>query len=360
MNLSESKLDKKHFFLFLIAISVFIVLISVLTSSFEKLENGYIKDLISGINSPFFGLAIGVLVTAIVHSSSLITSTIVVLVASQNLSIEDATYMILGANIGTTITSTLLAFGHIANKKEYRRAVAAGTMHDFFNILTVMILFPLEYFFKILSKPAVYITKNFHSSNKFSFFDYTDFISNPILNFLTKTCGLSYLFCIAISFLGLFITIKVISTISKNIFNLKSRTEIFKNDANAFGWGMILTMLLRSSSVTTSIIVPFVATKKIKLDRAFPFVMGANLGTTNTALIVGFASGNPSGLAIALIHFLFNLIGILIFLPILNVRKIPLLLAKKIGLWSYQNRFFAIAYLLLIFFILPLLCYAIF
>ena len=75
--------------------------------------------------------------------------------------LQSAVPIIMGANIGTTITSTIVSLGFISKKKEFRRAVAAGTYHDFFNILTAAILFPLEYYYGFLSSISVWIADLF-------------------------------------------------------------------------------------------------------------------------------------------------------------------------------------------------------
>jgi Na+/phosphate symporter len=62
--------------------------------------------------------------------------------------------MIMGANIGTTITSTIVSLGHIIDKKAFRKAFSVAILHDFFNILVTLILFPLEYYFGLLSSLA--------------------------------------------------------------------------------------------------------------------------------------------------------------------------------------------------------------
>src|SRR5258708_14521607 len=67
----------------------------------------------------------------------------------------------MGANIGTTITSTIVSLSFINHKKEFRRAVAAGTYHGFFKIITALILFPLEFNFHFLSDLAQFIATNF-------------------------------------------------------------------------------------------------------------------------------------------------------------------------------------------------------
>jgi sodium-dependent phosphate cotransporter len=131
---------------------------------------------------------------------------------------------------------------------------------------------------------------------------------------------------------------------------------LFGNRWKALGWGFGTTALVQSSSVTTSLVVPLVATGKVSLEKVFPFIIGANVGTTSTALITAWVAAdlNPqAGLAIALTHLLFNLYGTLIFFPIPKVRDWPVKLASALGAATYRNRLVGILYVVVVFFLLP-------
>jgi sodium-dependent phosphate cotransporter len=134
----------------LAALLVFLFSLDLMIASLQQLGKVATETILLATSNPFTGLFIGLLVTAIIQSSSATTSMVVALVASGSISLQAAIPIIMGANIGTTITSTIVSLGFITKKKEFRRAVAAGTYHDFFNILTTVILFPLEYYFGFL------------------------------------------------------------------------------------------------------------------------------------------------------------------------------------------------------------------
>src|SRR5882724_3571681 len=146
---------------FLIGLLVFLFSLDLMISSILQLGSTFTDAILLATSNPFTGLFIGLLATAIIQSSSATTSITVALVASGSLSLQSAVPIIMGANIGTTITSTIISLSFINHKKEFRRAVSAGTYHDFFNILTALILFPLEYNFHILSGLAQYIATDF-------------------------------------------------------------------------------------------------------------------------------------------------------------------------------------------------------
>ena len=113
--------------------------------------------LLEATRSPFVGLFIGILATTIVQSSSTTTSLIVGLVAAGALDVTGAIFMVMGANVGTTVTAKIVSLGHITRKSEFRRAFAASSVHDTFNLITVAIMLPLEYSFQILEKiPTIF------------------------------------------------------------------------------------------------------------------------------------------------------------------------------------------------------------
>lgn len=99
-------------------------------------------------------------------------------------------------------------------------------------------------------------------------------------------------------------------------------------------------------------IVPLVATGKISLRKAFPFLMGANIGTTVTALIASI-SQTEAALAVALCHLLFNLFGVLILFPISAIRNIPIWMSETLGHYAGKRRLIGIAYIIITFFLIP-------
>jgi solute carrier family 34 (sodium-dependent phosphate cotransporter) len=117
--------------------------------------------------------------------------------------------------------------------------------------------------------------------------------------------------------------------------------------------GTVLTAFVQSSSITTSLLVPMVAAGILSLEVAFPIVIGANIGTTGTAILASFATGNPSAIVIAFVHLLFNLIGVLILYPIRPFRRVPIALARALGDLAYEKRHYAIIYVFGVFFLTP-------
>src|SRR5690606_28521203 len=92
--------------------------------------------------------------------------------------------------------------------------------------------------------------------------------------------------------------------------------------------GLLVTMAVQSSSITTSLLVPLAASGVLSLANAYPVTLGANIGTTVTALLASLATNRPEALTIALVHTLFNVAGVLLFYPVPAMRRIPVALAS--------------------------------
>jgi len=342
-----------------IAFTIFLFLLAIdfIGYSFRLLNKDIADSIINLTANPFISLFIGLLITAIIQSSSTSTSMIVAIVASGSIEFSDAIPMIMGANIGTTLTSTLVSLSFITNREEFRKAIGAGVVHDFFNILVVAILFPLEYNYGVLTHlssaasnfilGADYVAQN----TEFKYFLFT----KPIVLFIGDLIPYPVALAIA-SFVMLAIAVKFLSKTLYNSITGGSREFLqryfFGSPYRSFFWGVVFTAGVQSSSVTTSVIVPFVATRKISLKQSFTFILGANIGTTITALIAALFK-SEAAVSIALVHLFFNLIGVLIFLPFPIIRNIPVRMAKSFGRLAMKFRIAGFVYIILTFFLIP-------
>lgn len=350
----------KRVFYLLIILFVFLVSLKLMGGAFKLFGKEIAHDIINVTANPFVSLFIGMLATAIIQSSSTTTTMIVTMVAAGSLTVEGAVPLIMGANIGTSVTSSILAFGHIGKKKEYRKAVAAATVHDFFNILVVLVLFPMEYFFGFLSGMATGLSAIFYSADNSSVevFSIMGVTVKPVAKGIMSLLGKNGLLVLLAACTLLFFSLRGLTSILKKFVIGKAEKNlnkvVFQNPFAALGWGAGLTVLVQSSSVTTSLVVPLVASNKVSLRKAFPFLMGANIGTTVTAIIAAMAAGEAA-LTIAFAHLLFNVLGTVIFFPVRSIRDIPLRLARGLGKLSLKNRSFGILYVVITFFVVPFL-----
>lgn len=343
-----------------VGILLFLFSINLLGTAFTKIGQSTADTVLQATDNPFISLFIGLLITAIIQSSSTSTSMIVAVVASGSLSLSNAIPMVMGANIGTTLTSTLVSLGYLTQNKEFNRAIAAGSLHDFFNILVTCILFPLEYFYGFLTFLSSKFTHILITSSLVDFLPELPleiFSMQPLSNFLVNKIPGSWILII-ISFFLLYLSINILSRVIYNLLIGGSRDMfnafIFDKPYKSFGWGILLTAAVQSSSVTTSLTVPLVATGNVSLKRVLPFILGANLGTTITALIASLLK-SEAAISLALAHLMFNAIGVLIFLPIPWMRKIPFYLSRLLGNFTMKYKVIGFLYIIVTFFLIPFL-----
>jgi len=346
---------------------LFLTGVELLSGGFKTMGKGFVDGLFEGVSNPIGGLFVGLLATVLVQSSSVSTSVIVGLVASGVVSSGDAVPMIMGANLGTTVTNTLASLGHVRRDLEFRRAFAAATVHDFFNILAVAVFLPIELATGYLSDTAGWITERVVGSSGSSF-------KSPLKAAVKKPAGmvkdlLADLGAHGNSKGGLMIVIGLLfiflalAYITRNMRLLVAdRVEAAINRALGAGSGIVaillgavITISVQSSSITTSVLVPLAASGVLTLENIYPVTLGANVGTTVTALLASLATGNPAAVTVAVVHTLFNLSGILVFYPLQALRRIPIRLATGLSHVAAERRSTAIAYAVGMFIVVPLL-----
>lgn len=338
------------------SVLVFVFSIQLMGAAFGTLGGAMAESILQATSNPFIGLFIGLLVTAILQSSSTTTSLVVAAVASNSISLQSALPIVMGANIGTTITSTIVSLGYITKTTEFRKAISAGVSHDIFNVLIVLILFPLELKYQFLSSISSDLSAFLKDSTAQQGSNFGGILNvlNPATEFILDLFG--SMIGLLLSVILLFGTVKVISKLLYNrlIGSAKKSLEklMFDTKFKSFGWGLLVTSVIQSSSLTTSLIVPLVATGKVKLNKAFQFILGANLGTTITAIIAALFK-SEAAISLALAHFLFNLIGVAIFLLIPALNRIPTFLSDRLGYLTLRSRIIGFTYIILTFFLLP-------
>jgi len=349
----------------------FLLSIKLLGVSFQLFGKGFAEQLITSYSNPFLGLFTGILATSIIQSSSTITSLIVGLVGGGVVPIAYAIPMIMGANVGTTITNTLVSLTFVTRKEDFRRAFSAATVHDFFNLWTIIVFFPLEIKFHIIQKSALFLTRVFEGAGGITFTSPLKLIIDPVAqsikNLLTSVASFHEI-AAGIIMLTLAVVIVIISLIYlvKTMRSLvMSQAEgfidryLFRNALTAIILGIVLTIAVQSSSVTTSFIVPLVASGVISLRRAYPYTLGANIGTTFTAILaslatvsaIGGSGVNTAGVTIAFAHLTFNIYGVAIFYPL---KCLPIFCARRLSDLATKSKKWALIYVIVLFFILPL------
>ena len=382
-------------------------------SSFKVIGGCTAGSLFEGLSNPVAGVVVGVIATVLVQSSSTTTSIVVSLVGADAMTVPIAIPIIMGANVGTSVTNTLVSFGQIDDMDAFERAFAGATVHDMFNFLSVAVILPIEVIFHPLElitdawKPAEVeegeawegpvkqwvapLVKRVINANKdviklvakgeatcadiYADDEITGLIKcsnvyNPFSGTESKVCPLFYKegasqsddmasgsVVLLLSIIGLCIClvglVKVLSAmvLSSSQAAIKKATNV--HPLIAMLVGCAVTILVQSSSITTSVLTPLVGLDIIKIEQMFPLTLGANIGTTFTALMASMVSSKPESVQIALCHLLFNVFGILIWYPIPWMRQWPMRGARQLGKMTRAFRLFPIVYIVFAFVVVP-------
>jgi|Transcript_39854 sodium-dependent phosphate cotransporter len=408
----------------------FLLGLDLLGSSAKVLGGCTAGSILGNETNPIAAMMIGVLATVLLQSSSTTTSIVVGLVGGGAIQVQQAIYMIMGANIGTTVTNTIVAMGHLGNGDELERAFAGATVHDCFNYISVIILLPLEaatgYLYKLtkamlpdtafekgdkwvgpikkivspLGNKIIKANKKIISAVADPESDTTCDDFYPVkckdgiedykhckpcssddegcdqgwgLIECDKSTGLCPAFfqnganqsddhvaggvCLFLSLVILIVClIGLVSLLQRML--LGTSTRIIYKATNINGYlamllGCAITILVQSSSITTSTLTPLVGMGVIQIEQMFPLTLGANIGTTFTAIMAAMVSDKIEALQTALAHLFFNLSGILIWYPLPFMRRIPINMARRLGKATRIWRFFPIVYIVVMFFVVP-------
>jgi len=481
-----------------------------MSDAFKALGGKDASELLSGVDNPIAGVMLGVLATVLLQSSSTTTSILVSMVDAGAISIRTGIPMVMGANIGTTVTNTIVSFGHVKNPEELARAFTGATVHDVFNLLNVAFFLPLEVISHFLeefsqflidnikqndgdkwegpvkklvgdySKRIISINKdklkdlasdkcdaycdmddcapnskyffgenedeekcytdaasaaelnapfNFVSDDSESIvfsqsysvgsdyweagsaleafgcektkckklpnfeLDENDIIQNPDYSdavyqdwvnaggsacdpddWIAEPCegqvvkggvfydwgwsdseigGVGLAMSLIILTVCIVALVKVLTRVMKGPASLWLNKALGYNGYLAMLIGVLVTLLVQSSSVTTSTLTPLVGIGVIDVHQMFPLTLGANVGTTGTGLLAALVSSKPEALQLAFCHLFFNVFGILLWYPIPAVRQFPIKVALWLGKTTATYRWFPFAYTGIVFVAIP-------
>jgi len=423
-NTNMSLTSRLYYFLTVtLLLYLFLIGLDLMSNSFKILSGKGMYTLFSSIENPIAGVMIGIIATVLLQSSSTTTSIIVTMVGSNLLTVEQAIPMIMGANIGTSITNTLVSHAHINNINEFKLAFAGATVHDMFNFLSLIILLPVESISEGLKYPLLFkiskkFTNLFINVESVSFNSPLKVILKPIVNqfcvvdkniikgisngcincnstvpttcwdLKMKNCmtredwdatypngniiksgflkglgndgggAIGLLISLVILCFALYFIVKILHklVVSNNgkgkMLNMIKKTLEISPYLTMFV-GMLLTISVQSSSIITSTFTPLVGLSILTVEQMFPLTLGANIGTTCTAILASIVTESPDAIQIALCHFIFNIVGTVIWFPIPIVRKIPIKMAYRLGDLVSKFKWFGMFYILYTFLLFP-------
>ena len=336
---------------------LFIVAIGAMAHAFDLFGREFAESVLETTSNPILGLFIGLLATSIVQSSSTTTSIVVGMVAGGAISLEGAIPMIMGANIGTTVTSMLVSLGHFKRPLELQRAFAAAAVHCTFNVIGVLVLLPLEIMTGFLSHSSTLLATAFHDVGGMSLANPLRTATLPAIEALAwlvwEQPVVLLIASIALTYATLVSIVKLLRSLMLARLEQFFDTHLFRNAGRAMLFGLLLTFAVQSSSIPTALAIPLTAAGVLKLGQLYPFALGANLGTTLTAMLAALATASPIAVTVAFSHMLFNVLGILIVWPIPAIRRIPMRIAERMGEWALHRPIMPVAFMSLVYFVIP-------
>lgn len=368
----------------LVSLYFFLTAINLMGGGLKTIGNNtdWLQVVIAQGDNPLVALLASVLVTSIVQSSSFTTSLIITLVAAGQMSVPTAVFAVMGANIGTSTTAIIVSLGAMRIRRQFRRSYCTALMHAIPNVLTVLVLFPLEWITAAIAKPGPdgqagvgVLTSLSEWLASFISLGEIDkgtspikFITKPVVSLVSDvvkwmTDEAAVLSGLLIAIVGLIALFMGLWGLVKNLKGaMLTKMEglfskvIFRNDFLAWLSGLGTTIGVQSSSVSTSLIVPIAGAGAVKLRRVFPYMLGCNIGTTVTGVLAATANPTSGAVSVAIVHVLFNVIGNVVWYPL---RIFPIRMAKWLSSLAAQNRKHALIFLATIFIVIPVIGLAI-
>lgn len=348
-------------------IYVMLTAVSMIGSGFKLATADHARELFDFASNPVMGLVIGMVGTALIQSSSTVTSIIVAMVAG-GLPITIAVPMMMGANIGTSITNTIVSLGHVADKKEFQRAFNAATVHDFFNIFAVVIFLPLEIMFGVLEHLSAAMVSLFSigATANVDGINPIKALTSPVVDGVTAMVSIlpgvyPGIVKIVLGVVMIVVSITFMGKIMKSLMVGRAReilhSSIGRGPISGIASGSVVTVLVQSSSTTTSLMVPLVGNGVLTARDIYPFTLGANIGTCITALIAALAiTGENAALAlqIALVHLIYNVLAVVVIYGLSFLRHLPVDLSYGLSLRVAERKILGLGYIAGVFFFIPL------
>lgn len=354
------------------AVYILITAVSVIGSGFGAATGGQAEQIFTFAQNPVVGLVIGILATVLTQSSSTTTSIVVGMVAG-GLPLATAIPILMGANVGTTMTSTLVSLGAAGDRNQFRRAFSAASVHDMYNLLSVAIFFPLEWTFGILDRVGTWfagITTGSDGGIIATVFtglgNGVSAVTDPGANLIEGglLAVLSPMWAgiamIAIGVALILLVIKFISNMLKVLLvgNVEQmfHKALGRGPISGIFSGLLITVMVQSSSTTTSLAVPLAASGKFSLWQIYPFTVGANVGTTMTAVIAafGFSGGEATAaMTAAAVHLFYNIFSALVIFSVPFLRPLPVRGATWLGNLGAKNKLYVVVWLVGLFVLLP-------
>ncbi|TAF34456.1 MAG: hypothetical protein EAZ57_03280 [Cytophagales bacterium] len=293
---------------------------------------------------PFVCFFSALILSAVLQSHALSVCVLCALGANHYLGLEELVYMLLGSNLGSTISGSLSRLGRFSGKKEFKRGLTVLLSNHFVKLLMVLFFFPLEYYWKVLSRSAA-------------------FIQLPSIQWFENWPSPLAVVQLFFLFLGLFLLhVSFLLYRQSSTWVLLSQSslipakETFASEYKTFILGIQLAFLYQSSGAARAQVLSSVARRDLNLKKVFPFILGNNLGITGAGLLAAVCFlEQPHVMALVILNILINTVWSGLFMIFSWLREMPIEAAKWISDTSTEYKLIGFTYVLLVFFLLPFL-----
>ena len=306
----------------IIAIYFFVSAIVLIKSSAKIMGVALAETIVLLIRDTTSGVFAGWISTALLHSSGAFDSIIVAFTSSNVMPLNLAVATIIGAELGTTVTPFLISvIERLKGIGEPDSGFNVTMSHVLYNLITLLLFYPLELYFGVFTTVAEQGSKVFVKATWLNAVpDLLDVVTpwvEPLLELIPPWTGLVFGGLMLITALG------AVEKYMTAIFSMPRSWNMirstFMKPRRAFLAGFLFTLLVPSTTVMVSLLVPLATSGVIEADYyILPYILGANIGTVFDVMVAALATGDPISLGVWLVHLSINLIGAILFMPILN------------------------------------------
>ncbi|MDO5511692.1 Na/Pi symporter [Corynebacterium sp.] len=350
-------------------VMMFLAMYLILDGAFA-LGSPSVSRLFDLATNPVIGLLIGIVATAALQSSTAVTALTVTAVGTGGVSVTVAIPVILGANLGTTITAMIVSFGYLGHRRSFERAFTSASLHTWFNAIFILVFFVLEMAFQPLQRFTSLVSDSVVGDAATDTGRELASLFAPLIDAVGVQGALGTLLppraaavmAIIAGTLIILGAIRLINALLSVLTAATTRTLLERSsgasDALGVLSGALVTMAVNASSVTVSSLLPFTVARTLKMREALAIILGANVGTTLMSLLAALAVPGPMGaLAVqaALVHVSFNVVSTLLVIILPPLREWIIRLAVASGRVAARGYSVAAAAMAVGYFIAPAL-----
>ena len=306
----------------LVSLYFFISAIMLIKDSAGLMTEFLAENIVLVIRDTTSGVFAGWIGTALLHSSGAFDSIVVAFVSSGAMPLSLAVATLIGAELGTTVTPFLISVLNQVRKRKHQDAAFNVTLtHVLYNLCALAIFYPLELLFGSLTWVA---TQGGNIFVKAPWLDAVPDILDVVTPWVPVVLGVIPPWAgIVIGAVMLIVALNGVERYMTEIFNMPRSWNLiratFQKPYRAFLAGFIFTLLIPSTTVMVSLLVPLATSGVIGAEfYILPYILGANIGTVFDVMIAAMATGDPLALGVWLVHLTVNLVGALIFLPLMK------------------------------------------